>query len=211
MNNASSRINEQKYVHNTYSLIAKSFNNTRYAHWNKVKEFIDGLPSGALLADSGCGNGKYANYRQDITWFGNDACPELVEYAKHKSRHCIVANCLNLPYRSGLFDAAISIAVLHHISDDVNRIAFIKELLRIVKPGGKILITVWAREQVIKDGWQEIHDGQGGQDNDFLIPWNNEYKRYYHLFTLEKVKQLCGGFKYTVEFENNNWCIVISS
>lgn len=58
-----------------------------------------------------------------------------------------VADALRLPYRSASCDAAISIAVLHHLSSDARRRQAIRELLRIVKSGDRILITVWAREQ----------------------------------------------------------------
>jgi hypothetical protein len=58
-----------------------------------------------------------------------------------------VADALRLPYRSSSCDAAISIAVLHHLSSDSRRRQAIRELLRVVKSGDRILITVWAREQ----------------------------------------------------------------
>ena len=56
------------------------------------------------------------------------------------------ADSLNLPLRSGSFDAVISIAVVHHFSTDSLRIQAISELARIAKQGGKVLIYVWAYE-----------------------------------------------------------------
>ena len=47
----------------------------RFAIWPKVREFIDGLPSGALVADVGCGNGKYFGVRDDIVVIGSDRSP----------------------------------------------------------------------------------------------------------------------------------------
>ncbi|OMO85742.1 Methyltransferase type 11 [Corchorus capsularis] len=44
-------------------------------------------------------------------------------------------------------DAAISIAVLHHLSTENRRKKAIEELVRVVKKGGLVLITVWAVEQ----------------------------------------------------------------
>ena len=43
----------------------------------------------------------------------------------------------------------ISIAVIHHFSTPERRKEAIAELLRIVKPGGKVLIFVWAMEQTV--------------------------------------------------------------
>ena len=54
---------------------------------------------------------------------------------------------MQLPYASNRFDAALSIAVLHHITTPARRIHMLEELLRILKPGGKALVTVWATEQ----------------------------------------------------------------
>jgi hypothetical protein len=44
----------------------------RFAVWPKVREFIDALPPGALVADVGCGNGKYFGVRRDVAVLGSD-------------------------------------------------------------------------------------------------------------------------------------------
>ena len=48
---------------------------------------------------------------------------------------------------SSTFDACISIAVIHHLSTTERRANAIREILRIVKPNGLVLIYVWAQEQ----------------------------------------------------------------
>lgn len=52
-----------------------------------------------------------------------------------------------IAFRSNSFDACISIAVIHHLSTAERRANAIKELVRIVKPHGCVLIYVWALEQ----------------------------------------------------------------
>lgn len=47
------------------------------------------------------------------------------------------AHCL--PFRTGSFDAAIGICVLEHFRDDLQAL---KELRRVLKPGGKLALTV---------------------------------------------------------------------
>ncbi|KAE9595940.1 putative tRNA (carboxymethyluridine(34)-5-O)-methyltransferase [Lupinus albus] len=64
-----------------------------------------------------------------------------------KGHEVLVADAVNLPYKTGFGDAAISIAVLHHLSTENRRRKAIEELVRIVKKGGLVLITVWAVEQ----------------------------------------------------------------
>ncbi len=41
----------------------------------------------------------------------------------------------------------MSVAVLHHLSTIERRQKAISELIRVTKPGGKIFIEVWAKEQ----------------------------------------------------------------
>jgi hypothetical protein len=59
----------------------------------------------------------------------------------------MVADTLHLPFRGTFFDGAISIAVLHHLSSEQRRRRAVEELARVVRKGGRILITVWAVEQ----------------------------------------------------------------
>jgi len=54
---------------------------------------------------------------------------------------------LNLPYRDESFDAALSVAVIHHLATRDRRVRALRELARILRVGGRILITVWAKEQ----------------------------------------------------------------
>ena len=46
-----------------------------------------------------------------------------------------VANCLTLPYRRGSCDAALCIAVLHHISSPARRRRVLLQLLAVLRPG----------------------------------------------------------------------------
>jgi ubiquinone/menaquinone biosynthesis C-methylase UbiE len=205
---------ETNHVHYVYEQIAHKFNHTRFSHWNIVKQFLDELPKYSLVADIGTGNGKYLSYRKDITMIGNDRCNNLLNIIGDKYINCNIccADALYLPYRNNTFDAIISIAVFHHISNDNNRRKFIEETIRIMKPNGLGLITVWAREQYIKSTWKNLGD------NDYFVPWvdtenNKKYDRYYHLFTQKEIVSIFEEFNYTlsiikVVFEMNNWCIV---
>lgn len=58
-----------------------------------------------------------------------------------------VADGMALPYRPACCDGALCIAVLHHISTPARRTALLDQLLRILRPGGRALVTVWATEQ----------------------------------------------------------------
>lgn len=44
----------------------------RFAVWPKVRAFLEALPPGAVVADVGCGNGKYFGVRRDVFVLGSD-------------------------------------------------------------------------------------------------------------------------------------------
>lgn len=73
----------------------------------------------------------------------------------------IVGTSLSL--RSGAFDACICIAVLHHLSTSERRLEGLRELVRIVGPGGLVLVYVWALEQTLekvkRDNLREVEFG----------------------------------------------------
>ncbi|KAL8459147.1 hypothetical protein ACS0TY_036566 [Phlomoides rotata] len=138
---------EKKYVHRVYDAIAPHFSSTRFAKWPKVQSFLNSLASGSLIIDAGCGNGKYLGLNPNCYFVGCDISAPLINICLDKGHEVLVADAVNLPYRTGYGDAAISIAVLHHLSSESRRKKAVEELIRVVKTGGLVLITVWAREQ----------------------------------------------------------------
>lgn len=56
---------EQEYVHQVYEEIARHFSSTRHSAWPHIVEFLKALPSGSLVADVGCGNGKYLGINKE--------------------------------------------------------------------------------------------------------------------------------------------------
>lgn len=211
MNYSTASIKEKDYIF-IYDHIAEHFNETRKAIWKCVGKFLDNIPKYSLIADIGCGNGKYTCYRQDIFVIANDICvPLLNTIEKSYSHDCCIANGLYLPYKNKSFQYAISIAVLHHISDYESRLKFITNIINILEPGGKLLFTVWAQEQTIKKKW--IWQGNNG---DYLIPWLDKYSkqtfyRFYHLFSYEEIKQFANALENVIVcdiiFEKDNWCV----
>ncbi|XP_051192726.1 tRNA (carboxymethyluridine(34)-5-O)-methyltransferase [Lolium perenne] len=138
---------ERKYVHRVYDAIAPHFSATRFAKWPKVAGFLDSLRPGSVVLDAGCGNGKYLGFNPGCFYLGCDISPPLIEICAGRGHEVFVADAVNMPYRENVGDAAISIAVLHHLSTEERRRKAIEELVRVVKRGGLVLITVWAVEQ----------------------------------------------------------------
>jgi len=49
-----------------YETIASHFSSTRHSPWPHVVDFINQIPVGSLVADVGCGNGKYLGINPNI-------------------------------------------------------------------------------------------------------------------------------------------------
>jgi alkylated DNA repair protein alkB homolog 8 len=74
---------EKEHVYDVYEKIAPHFSNTRYKGWPKVEEFINNIPAGSIMADVGCGNGKYLGCNsQNIFSIGTDRSFGLIDCCK---------------------------------------------------------------------------------------------------------------------------------
>lgn len=78
---------------------------------------------------------------------GCDRSQNLVDICRERQFEAFVCDALAVPVHSGSCDACISIAVIHHFATAARRVAAIQELVRLLRPGGKALIYVWAMEQ----------------------------------------------------------------
>ena len=100
---------------------------------------------GALL-DFGCGCGRVARHWTDLpgTVHGCDYNPNLVRWcAEHLPSAEFRANGDEppLPYADDSFDFLYSISIFTHLAEPL-QIPWMKELVRVVRPGGLMLITV---------------------------------------------------------------------
>jgi SAM-dependent methyltransferase len=104
------------------------------AHWTKLEN--------ARVLDAGCGVGMYTSkfierytpYVEGIEY----EFPRALE-AQACTPHAVVAANEALPYPSNYFDTILSHETLEHVSDDR---ASAHELVRVLKPGGRLAIFV---------------------------------------------------------------------
>ncbi|KAL6258325.1 hypothetical protein P5V15_010272 [Pogonomyrmex californicus] len=138
---------ENSYVHKVYEEISSHFSETRQKPWPNITKFLESLEKGTLLLDVGCGNGKYLCENWNIYKMGCDRSSGLIDICRKRGFEVLHCDCLHLPYRDDSMDAVISIAVIHHLSTQKRRLRAISEMIRILRPKGKCLIYVWAKEQ----------------------------------------------------------------
>ena len=202
---------EEKYVHRTYQKIYKHFDNSRTYLWKGVKTFLDELKPYSTIIEIGSGNGKNLLRRPDCINIALDLCSNFTQITNKKGVESITANNLSIPIRTNACDAVLSIAVIHHLSTKQRRLDCINELIRILKPGGKLLIQVWALDQP-KTSRRKFTE----QDN--YVEFNSPDKsikelRYYHVFKeneLDKLVSTCTNIKIIKSYwEIGNWVMVI--
>jgi SAM-dependent methyltransferase len=99
------------------------------------------------ILDCGCGTGhnlhmlrKYGRaYGIDLTWVG-------LQYSRAQGERLVVqASAARLPFPDARFDLVTSFDVLYSLEDDIERAA-IGEMLRVLKPGGTLIVNVAAFE-----------------------------------------------------------------
>ena len=164
---------EREHVQKVYDIVARQWHGTRYRAWTGVEAFVRKQPPGCLVADVGCGNGK--NIPEVVAGggiaLGSDFSRGLIEICRDTGYEVMVADAVLLPYRSSVFDYALNIAVLHHISSPKRRVELVKETMRVVRVGGRALFYAWALEQ--DQGGVSGHQFQG---QDVLVPFHNKIK-----------------------------------
>ncbi len=101
------------------------------------------------ICEWGCGPGRVIRYIETfledkvVTLYGCDYNVESVRWCQENFKHInFIENNLEPPlsYNSNSFDCLYAISVFTHLSEPMHT-AWIKELQRVVKPGGIIIIT----------------------------------------------------------------------
>ena len=136
-----------------------------------------GLRPGERVLDMGCGAGRHAfeMYRRgaDVVAFDQDAdelagvrdlfaamreAGEVPEGAEADTKE---GDALALPFADGEFDRVVAAEVLEHIPADIQAI---EELVRVLRPGGTIALTVprWLPEAICWRLSDDYHQTPGG-------------------------------------------------
>jgi SAM-dependent methyltransferase len=100
--------------------------------------------------DVGCGDGQFLESIQVAQAQGLEFNPEAVRRARAKGLDVSDGELSSLP--SGAFDVVTIFQVLEHVVDPV---AILREIVRIVRPGGRVLIAVPNNDGVVGSAVQE--------------------------------------------------------
>jgi len=113
------------------------------------------LPARARILDAGCGSGRnMVELARHGKVTGVELSPASVSLARERNAGDVIAgSVLDMPVESDNFDLAVCLDVLEHLADDVGAL---RELRRVVVPGGSLLVTVPAY-QWLWSGHDEVN------------------------------------------------------
>jgi SAM-dependent methyltransferase len=113
------------------------------------------LPARARILDAGCGSGRnMVEFAKHGTVTGIELSGTSVSLARERAAGEVVeGSVLEMPFQADAFDLAASLDVIEHLEDDLQAL---RELRRVVAPGGSLLVTVPAY-QWLWSGHDEIN------------------------------------------------------
>lgn len=141
------------------------------ANWdaNFYAKFVDTLrpvKSGARVLDVGCGAGQVVGKLSEAGFeaWGVDVSEPNIKRAQQFSSRCQLYNGKQLPFPDAHFCSAGALNVLEHVDEPE---AFIAELVRVVEPGGRIVLSSPNFLRVL--GFHDYHPKMRG----FSSKWQN--------------------------------------
>lgn len=159
----------------------------------KIVKLVDPKQNSSLL-DIGCGSGiliKYLlNTNRRMKLYGLDITPKMVKVAKRKfindpSVKITLGSAIHIPYKDGSFDYVTCASSFHHHPDPLKSI---KEMVRVLKPGGKLLILDMCIEGILRKMLFKIENTYHNEGKVFRLT-NNEMYNLYESVGLKQIRQ----------------------
>lgn len=191
-----------------YDAIAVEFSRTRSKMWPEVARYAAMVPDSAKVLDLGCGNGRlYQEFSHAATslrvdYHGIDVSAGLIAEAKRlhpeAAENFAVGTAVELAFADNEFDQVFSIAVWHHLPSNEVRLTALREVSRVLKPGGVLVLTSWNLWQPKYwskhlTGVQKLFTRPGHYEfGDIDIPWEDgkKFMRYCHAYSLRQLRKL---------------------
>jgi SAM-dependent methyltransferase len=106
----------------------------------KYAETLKPAQSGARVLDVGCGVGQVVAQLEKVGFeaHGVDVSQPNIERARKVCARCQIYDGKKLPFADNHFASAGALNVLEHVDEPE---AFVRELVRVVAPGGKIVLS----------------------------------------------------------------------
>jgi SAM-dependent methyltransferase len=119
------------------------------------------LRPGLRILDAGCGTGGNLRWLTHYgTAYGVDLAPQAMRFCRRRGLSTVAqGSVLALPYPDRTFDLVTSFDVIYHL-DVADDVAALRELARVLRPGGAALVRVPALEQLRSEHDAAVHTRQ---------------------------------------------------
>lgn len=179
-------------IASSFDLIAEEFDASRQHPWPETLLFASLLPRGSKVLDLGCGNARnVVTFRErGHMVVGLDASRSLLKRAATRmgTMSIVQGDAVRLPLCSSVLDAVHCVAVIHHLLSEPERRRTVKEIARVLRPKGTVLLSAWAFEQ---ERFAEL------SSPDVTVPWRRpnglSVPRFYHLFREGELEELAAS------------------
>lgn len=216
--------NFNNITRDTYDSISLNWDTKREYVWKPVKEFLEGFDGKKSrdklkLLDLGCGTGRHLEFARklgfdDTNLIGCDYSSGQLQVVAKKGFKTVLCDLQSLEFNSDEFDVIVCIAVHHHLLEKDSQLTALKEMRRVLKSGGKLLLSNWFPEKEFLD--KQLKKGKF----EFLDNYNKKVKvtytdleqdkkfdRFYYLFSESELVDLCkmAGFEVVCcEYDSGN-------
>jgi SAM-dependent methyltransferase len=135
--------------HALYAAVAHEYDDVFPKHvaehylTKRTRLIKDVLPLGGMVLDVGCGTGQLgaAIASEGFDVFGVDLSPSMVARARERGlAGTFSAITTALPFAADSFDLALTVATLHHLETPERVAATVREMGRVVKRGGFVVL-----------------------------------------------------------------------
>jgi len=208
-----------KDIERGYDQMAEKFSGTRKYFWKDFEFILYYTKQGDKLLDFGCGNGRLLEMLKDkkIDYVGVDISQRLIDiakekYAKERVNFQKISSSPTLPFPDNFFNQVVSISVFHHFPKKYARI-IAKEIYRVIKPEGIVIISVWNLWQ--KKYWKYWLNPKNIWKKNIMIPFKNNqgeiFERFHYMFSKRKLGNIFreAGFKIEKKFILNKKNIIV--
>ncbi|MEK7623369.1 MAG: class I SAM-dependent methyltransferase [Patescibacteria group bacterium] len=192
-------------IKNVYNLIAEHFSQTRSWVADDLRVLGTYVHPGDSVLDLACGNARlYQLFVEEsradtITYVGVDISQKQLEMARKRfpGINVKLGEMTQIPCPNANFDVVYCLAAFHHLATDEERLQTLREIFRVLKPDGTLVMTnwnlysEWAKEKLKNENWKF-----GDDKKEIVIPWkgangNVIAERLYYAYTPAEITGWC--------------------